>query len=128
MIWTKDIVAAWIEEAVETAKALAGDGPAGYRSYWPDIVRKHREGDYAPTNTNLGRRTVSQEALDNFDQVQRWMSRLRRKTAKAIWWWAAGASDRYIGRRQRIDHKTVKRHRERAFRSIARVLNENAEK
>ena len=128
MMWTKDIVAAWIEEAVETAKALPSDGPAGYRCYWPDIVRSNRDGDRAPADTSLGRRTTTQEALDCYDQVQKWMERIRKRTSvKAIWWWATGASDRWIGRKLRIDHKTVKARRHRAFRKIARWMNEGGE-
>lgn len=128
MSWTADIVAEWIVKSLETAKALPDDRPAGYRGFWPEIVRRHKDGDRAGEETKLGRRTTDQESLHQYDMVQVWMRSLKRRTVKGIWHWARGASDRWIGRKLRIDHKTVKTHREKAFRLIARRMNRIGQK
>ena len=48
-----------------------------------------------------------------------------RRDAAALWFWAMGFSDRWIGRKQRRDHKTVKSPRERDLARLARELNRN---
>jgi len=123
--WTPEIVGDWIVEAVETAKLLPGVRPAGYRTFWPDVIRKRFEvhGLLEKHNDEPTRCYAGGEAIDRFDQVQEWLSWLRIEERRMLIAWARGIPDRKIGRRAGHDHKYVQRHRARSLTVIARKLN-----
>ena len=130
--WTSEIVEEWIEEAVETAKLLPGVRPIGYRNYWPEILATKAEiwgllvdghdikekHNYEPT-----RLYAENDAIDRFDEVQRWMNMLSREDVKILWCWGLNRPDRWVARKLNTNPMRIRRHRIAALKRIARKLN-----
>jgi len=125
MRWTDKKVAEWVEEAAETHRSLHSVRPQGFKANWPDYTLEKNEayGLMTKTSEEPNRFVPSAAAIDRFDQVQMWMRWLERIDQKIIWSYGLGFSDRKTAKLVRKDKNTVKRRRVRAFKMIARRLN-----
>lgn len=90
-IWTLDEVKDRIREAVNTLARLPMDGlrPAGYRSFWPDVVHDKNEA-YGWEAATINSSPVSAREITRMDEVLEWMRWLDKDRAAVVWMHAEG--------------------------------------
>ena len=81
--WTAATIAERVEEAMETLKRLPGERPIGFRSTWPDIVRKAVEA-YGYNAPEVRLPPPDNQRIDQALEVLDWMLWLRPKEIRLI--------------------------------------------
>lgn len=130
--WTAEAVRERLEEMAATLRAYrVAVGPAGYRSYWPTIVRSAWESyldpDGKPQEARLRRPAPSGRAIDRMDQAIAWFALLDARDRKLVWAWANGAAWWRLADRWGRNERTLRRWLDGALAVIVGALNEGQE-
>ena len=120
--WTAATVAERVEEAMETLKHLPGERPIGFRSTWPDIVRKAVEA-YGYNAPEVRLPPPDNQRIDRALEVLDWMLWLRPKEIRLIFARGQGTPWRQLERRLNRERSTLHRWWTAALLKIAHKLN-----
>lgn len=127
--WTPEKVLSRIEEAVDTERKLPRVKAIGYQNYWPDVVRRASDvfghGAYYEHSSDMAPRRDRPLPVDltRMDEVNEWLLKMSKPNRKMVIWKARGKSNRFIGRRLRMNHATVKTRLGVVLRRTSRFLN-----
>lgn len=120
--WTREMVAAWLEEAADTLRRLPRVRVQGYVTAWPPIVHDYWEAfGWDETEARLG--PPSAKAIDRMDCSLLWLRWLEREDQRIVWDRANGRPWKAIAHDYGIDRSTAWRHWNYAMGSIAVRLN-----
>jgi hypothetical protein len=132
MSWTFDTITDRIEEAVDTMARLPTEGPAGYGSCMPDVVRSRFESynqDGDPWGLYKNRRKPNMgppasEAIDRATEVFEWLQWCARKDREVILRRASGERWYLIEGRFKRKRCTLDTWRKRGIQLIIDRLND----
>ena len=127
--WDGKMVAARLEEAVETIKRLPANGlkPTGYVSSWPPILREFFEA-YGWNKLEVRLGPPSPEAIDRMEEVLEWLRWLEPDQVRLVWLHAEGVPRKLIMARIGVSRATAWRMWAAALVVIATRLNLSKER
>ena len=122
--WTAKMVAAQMEEAVRTLRALRVSGlkPRGYVSSWPDVVLDPNEA-FGQEEVELRAGPPTPEAITRMDESLQWLCRLEPDQARLVWMHAEGVPRKTICAKVGMSRAKAWRSWAAALMTIASAIN-----
>lgn len=134
-VWTPELVMGRMEEAMETLRALKGDGPAGYRSCMPTPARDEgdawlqgwEDGDpfglYRSDETRFIPASATRARIGRMDEAFVWLRWAMSDERRAICYLASGMRRIRIARKLKCSRRDVYRLRDSGLARMTRRLN-----
>ena len=122
--WTAKMVAAQMEEAVRTLRALRINGlkPRGYVSSWPDVVLDPNEA-FGRDEVELRAGPPTPDAITRMDEALQWLCCLEPDQARLVWMHAEGVPRKTICAKVGMSRMTAWRVWMASLMTIASTIN-----
>ncbi|MBF0460856.1 MAG: hypothetical protein HQL87_05610 [Magnetococcales bacterium] len=122
--WTAKMVAAQMEEAVRTLRALRISGlkPRGYVSSWPDVVLDPNEA-FGREDGEFRASPPTPEAITKMDEALQWLCWLEPDLARLVWMHAEGVPRKTICAKVGMSRAKAWRSWAAALMTIASAIN-----